>query len=180
MPELEKVLLLAPDFDPAQALGLTYLYLKRPERAKLLFEELQISNGKESADLHIVFGQAYEQTNYPLEAEREFRRALVINPKLPRANFFLGYVILQHGGSERLAEAGKAFEEELKLAPADFYSNFFAGIVASSENDHQKAVGYFERSAKIRPERAESFLFLGGSQFELNNLVEAEKNLQRA
>ena len=180
LPELEKVLLLSPDFDAAQALGLTYLYLKRPERAKLLFEELQISNGKESADLHVLFGQAYEQTNYPLEAEREFKRALVINPKLPRANFFLGYVILQHGGSERLAEAGKAFEEELKLAPADFYSNFFAGVVASSENNHQKAVGYFEKSAKIRPERAESFLFLGGSQFELNDLVAAEKSLRQA
>ncbi len=180
LPELEMVLLLAPDFDAAQALGLTYLYLKQPVRAGLLFDELQISAGKESADLHVLFGQAYEQTNYPLEAEREFKRALTINPKLPRANFFLGYVILQHGGSERLAEAGKAFEEELKLTPADFYSNFFAGVVASSENNHQKAVGYFEKSAKIRPERAESFLFLGGSQFELNNLVEAEKNLRQA
>lgn len=180
LPELEKVLLLAPDFDAAQALGLTYLYLKLPERAKLLFEELQISAGKESADLHIVFGQAYEQTNYPLEAEREFKRALVINPKQPRASFFLGYVILQHGGSDRLGEAGKAFEEELKLTPDDFYSNFFAGVVASSENNHQKAIVYFEKSAKSRPERAESFLFLGGSQFELNNLVEAEKNLRQA
>ncbi|MBS1794847.1 MAG: tetratricopeptide repeat protein [Acidobacteria bacterium] len=180
LPELEKVMLLAPDFDAAQALGLTYLYLKRPERAKLLFEELQISAGKESPELHILFGQAYEQTNYPLEAEREFRRALEINPKQPRASFFLGYVILQHGGSDRLAEAGKAFDEELKLSPDDFYSNFFAGVVASSENDHQKAVGYFEKSVKIRPESAESFLFLGGSQFELNNLVEAEKNLRQA
>ena len=180
LPELEKVLLLAPDFDAAQALGLTYLYLKLPERAKLLFDELQLSAGKESADLHILFGQAYEQTNYPLEAEREFKRALVINPKQPRASFFLGYVILQHGGSDRLGEAGKAFEEELKLTPDDFFSNFFAGVVASSENNHQKAIGYLEKSAKIRPERSESFLFLGGSQFELNNLVEAEKSLRQA
>jgi tetratricopeptide (TPR) repeat protein len=180
LPELEKVILLAPDFDAAQALGLTYLYLKLPERAKLLFDELQLSAGKESADLHIVFGQAYEQTNYPLEAEREFKRALVLNPKQPRASFFLGYVILQHGGSERLGEAGKAFEEELKLSPDDFYSNFFAGVVASSENDHQKAIGYLEKSAKIRPESPEPLLFLGGSQVELNNLVEAEKNLRQA
>lgn len=180
LPALEKVLLLAPDLDAAQALGLTYLHLKMPERARLLFEELQISNGKESADLHIMFGQAYEQTNYPLEAEREFKRALIVNPKQPRANFFLGYVILQHGGSDRLAEAGKAFEEELKLTPEDFYSNFFAGIVASSENDHRKAVGYFQKSAKIRPNKPESFLFLGGSQFELNDLAEAERNLRLA
>lgn len=180
LPELERVLVLAPDFDAAQALGLTYLHLKRPERAKLLFEELQLAGGKETPELHIMFGQAYEQTNYPLEAEREFKRALELNPKHPRANFFLGYVILQHGGSERLPEAGKAFDDELKLSPDDFYANFFAGVVSSSENKHQKAIGYLEKAAKIRPEVAESYLFLGGSQFELNDLVAAEKNLRLA
>ncbi len=179
-PELEKVLLLAPDFDAALALGITYLHLKQPDRAKLLFEELQISLGKDTPDIHVSFGQAYEQTNYPLEAEREFKRALAIDPKHPRASFFLGYVILQHGGSDRIAEAGKAFEDELKLSPGDFYSNFFAGIVASSVNKHQEAIAYFEKSAKIRPTRPESFLFLGASQSELNELAAAEKNLRQA
>ena len=126
LPELEKVLLLAPDFESARALGLTYLYLKQPERAKLLFEEIQSSLEKESPDLHISFGQAYEQTNYPLESEREFKRALAINPKQPRASFFLGYVILQYGGADRLGEAAAAFDKELQLSPKDYYANFFA------------------------------------------------------
>ncbi len=180
LPELEKVLLLAPDFDAAHALGLTYLYLKQPERAKLLFEEMQGSVGRASSDLHILFGQAYEKTNYPIEAEREFKRALAVNPKQLRASFFLGYVILQHGGSERLAEAGRAFEEELKLTPQDFYSNFFAGVVAASVNQHQKAIKYFEFAVQKEPNRSEAFLFLGQSQIELDELVSAEKNLRQA
>ena len=180
LPELEKVLILAPDFDSARALGLTYLHLKQPERAKLLFEEMQSSAGKDSGGLHILFGQAYEQTNYPLEAEREFNRALAIDPKQPRASFFLGYVILQHGGSERLAEAGKAFEEELKRSPEDFYSNFFAGVVASSENNHKKAIDLLAKAIKSDPKRSEAYLFLGQSQIELNDLVSAEKNLRLA
>lgn len=180
LPELEKVLLLAPDFDSARALGLTYLFLKQPERAKLLFEEMLSSIGKDSPDLHVVFGQAYEQTNYPLEAEREFKRALTINPKHPRASFFLGYVILQHGGSERLDEAGKAFEEELKLSPDEFYANFFAGVVASSISDHKKAVGFFEKAIKANPQKSAAYLFLGQSQLELNDLVSAEKSLRQA
>ena len=88
LPELEKVLVLAPDFDSARALGLTYLYLKQPERAKLLFEEMLSSTGKDTPDLHIVFGQAYEQTNYPLEAEREFKRALAIESQTSASEFF--------------------------------------------------------------------------------------------
>lgn len=178
LPELEKVLILAPDFDSAHALGLTYLHLKQPERARLLFEEMQTSFGKGIADLHILFGQAYEQTNYPLDAEKEFRRALEKNPRLTRAHFFLGYVILQHGGSERLAEAGKAFQDELKLNPADFYANFFSGVVASAENDHRKAVEFLTKAAKADPKRSETYLFLGQSQLELNELITAENNLR--
>lgn len=180
LPELEKVFVLAPDFNAARALGLTYLYLKQPERARLLFEEMLSSVGKDSPELHILFGQAYEQTNYPLEAEREFKRALAINPKQPKARFFLGYVILQHGGIDRVDEAMQAFESELLLNPDDFYSNFFAGVTASTVNEHAKAISYLSRAVSIDPKRSEAFLFLGQSQLELNNLTEGEKNLRRA
>ena len=179
-PELEKVLILAPDFDAARALGLTYLYLKQLDRAKLLFREMQTGLKQENSELHILFGQAYEQTNYPLEAEREFKRALEINPKQQKASFFLGYVILQYGGSERLAEAGKAFEYELKLTPDDFYSNFFAGVVASSENNHARAVGLLQKAVQLNPNSSEAHLFLGQSQMELGDLKMAEKTLRRA
>jgi tetratricopeptide (TPR) repeat protein len=180
LPSLEKVLLLAPDFESVRALGITYLHLKQPERTKLLFEEIIISLKKDSPEIHNSFGQAYEQTNYPLEAEREFKRALAINPKQPRSNFFLGYVILQHGGSERLSESMVAFERELQLSPNDFYANFFAGVAASSENKHEKAIQFLKKAIQINPKRGESFLFLGQSQLELNDMVSAEKSLRLA
>ncbi len=180
LPELEKVMILAPNFDAARALGLTYLYLKQPERARLLFEEVQAALKKENPELHILFGQAYEQTNYPLEAEREFKRALAINPKQERASFFLGYVILQHGGSGRLAEAGQAFERELQLTPDDFFSNFFAGVVASAENNHSKAIRLLQKAVQLNPKSSEAHLFLGQSQMEIGDLKTAEKTLRRA
>jgi len=180
LPELEKAFRISPDFELANALGLTYLYLKQPERAKLLFDEVQILTGKDSPDLRLVFAQAYERTNYPLEAEREIRRALAINPKHPKAQFYLGYLILQQGGSDRLPEAGAAFVEELKLTPDDFFCNFFAGVVASSMNEHEKAVKYLQRAVQIDPRRGEAYLFLAQSQIETNDLVGAEKNLRQA
>lgn len=180
LPQLEKVLILSPNFDAARALGLTYLYLKQLERAKLLFEEMQTAFKEENSELHILFGQAFEQTNYPLEAEREFKRALAINPKQVRANFFLGYVILQYGGSGRISEAGQAFEKELQLTPDDFFANFFAGVAASSENDHPKAVGLLKKAVSLNPKSSEAFLFLGQSQIETGDLKSAEKSLRRA
>ena len=180
LPQLEKVMISAPSFEVARALGLTYLYLKQPDRARLLFEEMLEAFKGDDSELHMIFGQAYEQTNYPLESEREIKRALEINPKTPRANFFLGYVILQHGGSSRLTEAAAAFEKELALAPADFNANFFTGVVASTENSHAKAIGLFQKAIQLNPKSAEAFLFLGQSQVETGDLAAAEKSLRRA
>lgn len=180
LPHLEKVLLLAPDFDAARALGLTYLHLRQPERARLLFEEIQASFEKLNPDLHILFGQMYEVTGYAPEAEREFKRALSIDPRKPRANFFLGYVILQHGGSERLPEAGQAFERELEILPDDHHSNFFAGVVASAMNEHERASGFLRKAIDLDPDSREAWLFLGQSQVELGELQAAEASFRRA
>ena len=179
VPPLERVFVLKPNFDAAYALGMSYLQLKESGRAKLLFDEMlrQVTN---KAALHLLFGKAFEETNHPVDAEREFRKAITINPKLPRAHFSLAYLILQEGGSERLAEAGKEFELELALSPNDPYSNFFAGVVASSENDHPKAVRYLQEAIRLNPGMSTAYLFLGQSQAELGENAPAEKNLRRA
>ncbi len=180
LPELEKVFSEAPDFEIARALGLTYLNLKQPERARLHFEKMRISAGKDNADLHVLFAKFYERTNYQADAERELKRALAIDSRKPKTNFYLGYLLLQNGGSERMAEAGTAFEQELKLNPNDFYALFFSGVVASSENSHQKAIEFLQKAVEINPRSGEAFLFLAQSQVETNDLTNAEKNFRRA
>ena len=179
-PELEKVFAAAPDFEVARALGLTYLKLKQPEKARIHFEKIQTAAGKQSADLHVLLSKLYESANYPADAERELKNALKIEPNKPKINFYLGYLLLQNGGSERLSEAGAAFENELKINPDDFYSLFFSGVVYSSQNDHQKAISYLKKAIRTNPNRGEAFLFLGQSQIETGELAEAEKNLRRA
>ncbi|NNF00560.1 MAG: tetratricopeptide repeat protein [Pyrinomonadaceae bacterium] len=180
LPELEYVYSKAPDFEIARALGLSYLKLKKIELARKHFREMQAVAKKPSANLHYLLAKLYERTNYPADAERELKRALEINPNLRKLNFYLGYLLLQNGGSQRLSEAGAAFERELALEPNDFFSLFFGGVVASSENDHQKAISLLSRAIKINPNSGEAHLFLGQSQIEMNDLDNAEKNLRIA
>ncbi len=180
LPSLEKVFEAAPDFEIARALGLTYLNLKKNELARSHFDKMVVSAGEPNADLHILFAKFYEATNYPDDAERELRRALSIEPNKPKINFYLGFLLLQNGGSGRLVEAGDSFEKELKLNPTDFYSLFFSGVVASSLNDHQSAISFLQKATKINPNSGEAFLFLGQSQIEIGELELAEKNLRRA
>ena len=112
IPGLERALILKPDFDAAYTLGMAYLQMKQLDRATLLFEEMLTAVNKK-ASLHMIFGKAYEETNYPLQAEREFRNAIAADPAVTGADFYLGHTIMQHGGSERLAEAGREFDREL-------------------------------------------------------------------
>jgi tetratricopeptide (TPR) repeat protein len=179
LPTLERLFGLQPNFDSAYTLGMTYLHLKELNRAKLLFEEMLTAVTKK-APLHMLLGKAYETTNYPLEAEREFRNAIRADPKLPGAHFYLGFTILQHGGSERLDEASKEFDLELGLSPRDPYPNFFAGVVASSLADHSKAVRFLQTTVRLKPDLGSAHLFLGQSQMELGDDAAAEASLRKA
>ena len=150
--------ILEPDLDAGYTLGMTYLRLKDIQRAKLLFEEMQTALGN-SAMSHVLFGRAYEETGFPAEAEREFRQALAIDNKTPRAHFYLGYVILQHGASERLPEAREEFEQEVQLDPQSVYSNFFLGVLASTAGEHAKAIRYLEETTRLNPTLARPICF---------------------
>ncbi|HEX6624596.1 MAG TPA: tetratricopeptide repeat protein [Pyrinomonadaceae bacterium] len=176
--ELERAVVLGTDLDAAYTLGMTYLRLKELDRAKLLFEEMQTALG-DSAVAHILFGRAYEETGFPAEAEREFKRALAIDPAAPRAHFYLGYVILMNGGGERVAEAAAEFERQLQKNPRDFYAHFFLGLIAAGESDHRKAVKHLAEAVRLKPESGESYLHLGQSQAELGDPA-AEQSLRRA
>lgn len=177
--ELERAVVLEPDLDAAYTLGMTYLRLKDSARAKLLFEEMQSALGN-SAAAHSLFGRAYYETGFPAEAEREFRQALAIDPKAPRAHFYLGYVILQHGGSERLPQAGEEFERELELHPQDYYSHYFLGVLAAVEGEHSKAVRHLAEAVRLKPAAGDAYLFLGQAQAESGDAAAAEQSLRRA
>lgn len=180
LPELEWVFKTAPDFEIARALGLSYLKLKRIESARSHFEKMKVAAGNKNGDLNVLLAKFYERTNYPADAERELKEALTVEPSKPRTNFYLGYLLLQNGGSERLDEAGEAFQRELKLTPNDFYSLFFSGVVASSMNEHALAIPFLAKATAINPNSSEGHVFLAQSQIEMDQLQEAEKNLRRA
>jgi tetratricopeptide (TPR) repeat protein len=176
--ELERAVVLEPNLDAAYTLGMSYLRLKQIGRTKLLFEEMQAAL-ENSAQAHLLFGRAYEETGFSAEAESEFRKALAIDGKASRAHFYLGYVILQHGGSERLSEARAEFERELQLDPQSIYANLFLGVIAATDNDHRKAVRYLLETTRLDPLLGQAHLFLGQSQAELGD-ADAEKSLRRA
>ena len=178
-PWVERTLGNKPGFDSAYTLGMTYLQLKKLDRVKLLFEEMLGAVAKK-ASMYVILGRAYEETNFPAEAEREFRNAIKADPAMAGAHFYLGFTILQHGGGSRLDEAGREFDLELRRAPLDPYTNFLAGVTASSLGDHARAVRYLQAAVRVKPDFGPAYLFLGQSQVEMGFEALAEKSLRKA
>jgi tetratricopeptide (TPR) repeat protein len=180
LPPLERVVGVKPDFDGAYTLGMTYLHLQELERTKLLFEEIENVVSKKNASLYLMFAKAFEETDYPHEAEMQYKKAIGLDPKAPKSHFYYGYFLLQNGGSGRTLDAEKEFQRELVITPGDSYSYFFLGVIASSQNDHQKAIEYLKKAILINNKIGQAYLFLGQSQLELGDTAAAEQSLRRS
>src|SRR5437879_13485395 len=74
----------------------------------------------DSAALHVLIGRAYSIGRFPESAVAEFRKAIQLDPKYPRAHALLGYSILEFRGEEAYPHARVEFERELKLHTEDY------------------------------------------------------------
>src|SRR5206468_3539459 len=92
--ELKTAVSLQNDFETAYFLGIAFLRAKNTDEAAGLFSKLQSAVGN-SAALHVLFGRAYTITHFPEQAVAEFRQAVKLDPKYPRAHALLGYASLE-------------------------------------------------------------------------------------
>src|SRR5262249_52737156 len=102
--ELKVSVDLENDFETAYFLGIAYLTARKLPEASAWFHQLQSTMG-ESAALHMLFGRAYLVAKIPQQAISEFRQAIKLDPKYPRAHGFLGYAYLEHYQEEGYPQA---------------------------------------------------------------------------
>src|ERR1700675_4166546 len=112
--ELKKAVALHDDFETSYFLGIAYLKAKKVSEATALFAEMQSRMG-DSAALHVLFGRACLLTHFPEPSIAEFRKAIKIDPKYPRAHGLLGYAYLEQFGEQAYPQAREEFENELKI-----------------------------------------------------------------
>jgi tetratricopeptide (TPR) repeat protein len=91
----------------------------------------------DSPELHLLWGEAYASQFQDADAEREFRRAIELSPKLPWAHFDLGLLeIHQH----RLDVARQEFAAELRLHPENARARYHLAFVLLEQNKPDEAV----------------------------------------
>jgi tetratricopeptide (TPR) repeat protein len=176
--ELKKAVDLQHDFETSYFLGVAYLKAKRVPEASALFKELESSMG-DSAALHVLFGRAYLLTHFPPSAVEEFRKAIQLDPRYPRAHSFLGYASLESYGESFYPQARKLFEQELLIQPDDYLTLLLLGITTTSLRDYPAAETALLHSTRLRPDGASPYLYLGETYTATKRLKQAVEALEK-
>jgi tetratricopeptide (TPR) repeat protein len=176
--DLQASVALEEDFETSYILGISYLQAKRFADGQKWFQHVQETMG-ESAALHVLIGRAYTIGHFPESAVAEFRKAIQLDPKYPRAHALLGYSILEFRGEEAYPQARLEFERELKLHPEDYNALLLLGLSDVSLRDFPAAETALLHALRLRPEEPFAYLYLGEIYSETKRLPQAVQTLQK-
>jgi tetratricopeptide (TPR) repeat protein len=176
--ELKSAVSLQDDFETSYFLGIAYLKAKRVPEATAWFAEVQTSVG-DSAALHVLFGRAYTITHFPEPAIAEFRKAIELDPKYPRAHGLLGYSYLEQFGEHAYPRAREEFEKELKLKPDQYYFWMLLGIATVALRDFPAAESALHHAVSLNPGESSPYLYLGETYTQTNRIPLAVQALEK-
>lgn len=167
------------DYDVLYTLGLVYLRQHKFEPAKQLYDRMVVQLG-DQAPLRVLIGRAYRETGFLPEAIEEFKKAIVLDSKFPRAHYHLGLSYLLKDGAAKLGEAAEEFKRELAGHPDEFYGNYYLGIVLAAEAKWAEATGPLEAAAGIQPNNPDPYFFLGQAYQGLEKYEQAITALKKS
>jgi tetratricopeptide (TPR) repeat protein len=176
--ELQASVAVDEDFETSYFLGIAYLKAKRLSDAQQWFRHLQDTMG-DSGALHVLIGRAYSIGHFPEPAVAEFRKAIQLEPKYPRAHALLGYAILEFRGDEAYPQARLEFERELKLHPDDYNALLLLGLSAVALRDFPAAEAALVHASRLRPKESFAYLYLGETYSETKRLAQAVEVLEK-
>jgi tetratricopeptide (TPR) repeat protein len=176
---LETAVSIEPTYEHGYFLAKAYFGLQDLSAVARIFGEMKASYG-DSAALHMDFGRAYGEADFPEQAIIEFNRVLATDPNFPEAHYSLGAAYLKRSGDTGFALAEAEFHRELAHNPNDFYSWSQLGYIAMSRHDLLEAEKCLSRAATLDPRNPDNFLLLGEVYTGLNRPTEAEAALRQA
>jgi len=123
-------------------------------------------------------GIAYERSKRWPEAERDFLKALELQPEQPQVLNYLGYSWVEQGLN--LDRARAMLERAVELRPREGYIIDSLGWVLFRLGDFDEAVGYLERAVALQPADPVINDHLGDAYWRVGRQREARYQWERA
>jgi cytochrome c-type biogenesis protein CcmH/NrfG len=130
-----------------------------------------------SAAAHLLAAQMLVRAELDELADTELKQALVLDPRLPRANLLLGQTALFRG---RLDEAVALFKRELEINPGDAMSFYRLGDAYTRQLKWDDALAALQKSVWINPYFSGPYILLGKTYMKKGDLAAAEGMLRQA
>ena len=130
-----------------------------------------------SADVHLLLGEAFVDQGEYAEGLDEYRSALKIDPKLQRAHFLSGVALIRQGNP---TAAAQELREALKIDPGDVNSKYHLAYSLIQLQDQKEAVPLLQEVLKQNPKHADAYYQMGKLQLEQGDANDAVSNLEAA
>ena len=117
-----------------------------------------MSLNAESAEAHMLMGEALDEMKDTNGAIRELRAAVLVNPKEPNVHFALGYLLWTQGHTE---EAAHEFQAELSNIPGHNQATLYLADSYLQMNRFEDARPLLEAVVKMSPTNSMGHLDMG-------------------
>lgn len=154
-------------------LGMALLREGQVKEAEVLINKI-LSNG-DSAQAHLMLGEARLSVNDTPGAIDELKRALTLDPKIPLAHWFYGKALLESGHRN---QALAAFREELAIDPNEYDPNVYVGASLNETLQYKQALPYLYRALEVRPGSPQARYQIAVAEIGLGNLQDAKRTLE--
>jgi len=130
------------------------------------------------AEAHTTLAEAEHEYEWKwAEAEREFRRAIELDPNLAVAHKSYAEFLMHSG---RSAEAIREMERARDLDPLSLITNTLIGFAYHNARQYNRAIEEYEKVIQLDPQFAPAHYFLGGALVNTGRYDEAIAHLQKA
>ena len=157
-------------------LGQAYIQTGQADRAR---EALASVFGvpPATAAAHLFAAQTMIRLQHEPLAEAELKRAIELQPDLPRAHFLLGQIALFRG---RLDESAALTQKEIAISPGDAMAFYQLGDVYVRQSNWDAAIAALQRSLWLNPFYSGPYILLGKAYMRKAQPATAEGMLRRA
>jgi tetratricopeptide (TPR) repeat protein len=131
----------------------------------------------QSAEAEMLVGEALDEMKDTVGATREFRAAVLANPKEPNVHFGLGYLLWMQGQTQ---EAAQQFQAEIDNDPQHMQAKLYLADSYIQLNRFEEARPLLELLVKINPANAMEHLDLGIVYTESDRREDAMRELKAA